>query len=152
MSSLTRPATPEDQAAVRAIATASGLFAPDEAAMIDAMIAGHFADLADHCWIILRDQTGAAYAAPEMAQGTWNRLFVAVLPAHRGKGGGTALLQAVEAHLRHQAARLMIVETSGLGSFAQTRAFTSKAGFGEEARICDFYAAGDDKVVFRKLP
>jgi GNAT superfamily N-acetyltransferase len=151
MTPTTRPATPSDQTAVRAIAHASGLFTPDETAMMDGMIADHFANLRDHCWIILQDQTGAAYAAPEMAQGTWNMLFIAVLPAHRGKGGGAALLQAVEAHLRGQAARLMIVETSGLGSFAQTRAFYAKAGFDEEARIRDFYAAGEDKVVFRKL-
>jgi ribosomal protein S18 acetylase RimI-like enzyme len=148
---LTRPALPSDQPAVRAIAHASGLFTPNEAAMMDGMIADQFADLTDHCWIILQDLTGAAYLAPEMAQGTWNMLFIAVLPARRGKGGGTALLQAVQAHLRAQGARLMIVETSGLGTFAQTRAFYAKAGFDEEARIRDFYATGDDKVVFRKV-
>jgi ribosomal protein S18 acetylase RimI-like enzyme len=151
MPPVTRPAVATDKAAVRAIAQSSGLFAPDEAAMMEDMIADQFADLADHCWIILQDQTGAAYVAPEMAQGTWNMLFIAVLPHHRGKGGGTALLQAAQTHLRAQGARLMIVETSGLGSFAQTRAFYAKAGFTEEARIRDFYATGDDKVVFRKL-
>lgn len=44
---------------------------------------------------------------------------------------------------------MLLVET--LASFDRTRAFYSKCGYEEEARIRDFYAAGDDKVVFCKV-
>ncbi len=47
--------------------------------------------------------------------------------------------------------RMLLVETSGLPDFERTRAFYRKCGYEEEARIRDFYAAGDDKVVFRKV-
>lgn len=40
--------------------------------------------------------------------------------------------------------------TSGLASFERTRAFYRKCGYDEEARIRDFYRAGDDKIVYRK--
>jgi hypothetical protein len=47
-------------------------------------------------------------------------------------------------------ARLLIIETSGLASFERTRAFYRALGYDEEARIREFFKAGDDKVVFRK--
>jgi ribosomal protein S18 acetylase RimI-like enzyme len=46
--------------------------------------------------------------------------------------------------------RLLLVETSGVESFEYVRAFYRKSGYQEEARIREFYAAGIDKIVFRK--
>jgi RimJ/RimL family protein N-acetyltransferase len=46
--------------------------------------------------------------------------------------------------------RILLVETSGLPEFERTRAFYAKHGYEEEARIREFYRAGEDKVVFRK--
>ena len=40
--------------------------------------------------------------------------------------------------------------TSGLPSFERTRGFYRLCGYDEEARIRDFYQAGEDKIVFRK--
>jgi len=42
------------------------------------------------------------------------------------------------------------VETSGTADFAATRRFYRQNGYEEEGRIRDFWAAGDDKVIFRK--
>jgi ribosomal protein S18 acetylase RimI-like enzyme len=47
--------------------------------------------------------------------------------------------------------RLLLVETSGLPAFEGTRGFYRARGYAEEARIRDFYQAGEDKIVFRKL-
>jgi len=44
----------------------------------------------------------------------------------------------------------LIANTSGVDEFAQTRAFYFKNGYAEEARIRDFWDAGDDKIVFWK--
>ena len=52
--------------------------------------------------------------------------------------------------LRGRGERLLLVETSGLGSFDLTRQFYRKNGYDEEARIRDYYGPGDDKVIFRK--
>ena len=49
-----------------------------------------------------------------------------------------------------QGARLIVVDTSGIEDFAGTRAFYARSGYDEEARIRDFWATGDDKVIFRK--
>ena len=45
---------------------------------------------------------------------------------------------------------MLLIETSGLATFERTRAFYHALGYDEEARIREFYKAGDDKVVFRK--
>lgn len=52
--------------------------------------------------------------------------------------------------LRVRGGRVLLVETSGLASFERTRVFYRKCGYEEEARICDFYKADDDKIVYRK--
>ena len=60
------------------------------------------------------------------------------------------MLRYVEQTLTARGERLLLVETSGLANFERTRAFYRKCGYDEEARIRDFYKAGDDKVVYRK--
>jgi len=94
---------------------------------------------------------GFCYAVPEeLTDGAWNMLALAVVPLLQGKGHGGALVAQLEATLRGCGQRLLIAETSGVDAFALTREFYHKNGYTEEARIRDFWAAGDDKIVFWK--
>ena len=150
-----RPAVPNDTAALMALAEAVGLFRPHELAELRGMLADHFGgDLGDDRYWITDDDggpVGVAYFAPEpMTDGTWNLYLIAVHPDRQGEGRGAALLRYVEQVLTARGARVLLVETSGLPSFERTRAFYRKCGYEEEARIRDFYSAGDDKIVFRK--
>ena len=93
-----------------------------------------------------------AYYAPErMTQGTWNLLLIAVHPDRQGQGIGGAVMRHVEKTLARRGERILLVETSGLPAFDRTRAFYRFIGYDEEAQIRDYYQAGDDQVVFRKL-
>lgn len=56
----------------------------------------------------------------------------------------------MEDELRADGQRLLLVETSGLADFALTRQFYAKLGYEEEARVRDYFADGDDMVLFRK--
>ena len=85
-----------------------------------------------------------------MTDGTWNLLFIAVRPNLRGQGHGTALVHHIEQLLTGRGERILLVETSGTAELGRTRAFYRKYGFNEEARIRDYYRAGDDKIIFRK--
>lgn len=138
-----------------AIAEAIGLFRPQELEALGQMLAEYFEGNLDpdHCWITYDDgePVGVAYYAPEQyADGTWNLYFIAVHPDHQGKGLGGKLLRSVEQRLSERGDRILLVETSGLPNFKRTRAFYRKYGYEEEARIREFYKAGDDKIVFRK--
>lgn len=150
-----RPARPEDSDAVMAIAGASGLFLPHELQAVGEILAAHFAGElgADHHWALFDEDgpSAVAYYAPEaFAEGVWNLYMLAVDPARRGGGRGATLVRSVEEELRGRGARLLLIETSGLERFERTRQFYRGCGYHEEARIRDYYAAGDDKIVFRK--
>ena len=154
-----RPAASRDASALRALALDNGLFAPEEMGDFDEMLGGFLdGSLDGHSWVVAVDDrdtvAGGAYVAPEpFSDRVWNLYFLAVrLGLHRDGGGG-ALVDFVETALRRRGepvARVLIVETSSTGAYAQARAFYEKQGFDEEARIREFYGPGDDKVVYWK--
>lgn len=76
--------------------------------------------------------------------------MIAVQPARQGQGRGAAVLRHVEEDLLARDQRLLLVETSGLSQYDRTCAFYVKCGYEEEARVRDYWAAGDDLVMFRK--
>lgn len=150
-----RPTTPDDTIALIAIADAIG-FQPNELEALSEMLADYFGGDSDnaHFWLTDDDNgpVGVAYCEPErMTDRTWNLQLIAIRPDRQGQGRGATLLRYVEQTLTGRGGRMLLVETSGLPNFDRTRAFYAKCGYDEEARIRDFYAPGDDKVVFRKL-
>lgn len=151
-----RPTTPDDTTALIALADATGLFGPNDLDELGEVLAGYFAGSLgrDHFWVTDDDggPVGVAYYAPErMTDGTWNLYLIAVRPDRQGQGRGATLLRHVEQTLTARGERVLLVETSGLESFDRTRAFYRKCGYDEEARIRDFYSAGNDKLVYRKV-
>jgi len=81
--------------------------------------------------------------------GTWDLYWMAIDPALRGTGIGTALLAEMERRLAGRA-RLIVVETAGRPDYAPTRAFYEARGYSAAARLADFYQPGDDLVVYTK--
>jgi D-alanine-D-alanine ligase len=81
--------------------------------------------------------------------GTYDLYWMAVDPGFQGTGIGTALLAEMERRLAGSA-RLIIIETTGRPDYAGTRAFYQGRGYAPAATIPDFYAPGDDQVVFVK--
>jgi GNAT superfamily N-acetyltransferase len=150
-----RPSTPDDTIALIAIADAIG-FQPNELEQLSEMLADYFGgdSDSDRFWLTDDDNgpIGVAYCEPErMTNRTWNLQLIAIRPDRQGQGRGATLLRYVEQTLTARGGRMLLVETSGLPEFERTRAFYRQCGYEEEARIRDFYAAGDDKVVFRKV-
>ena len=81
---------------------------------------------------------------------TWDLYWIAVDPALQGAGIGTILLEEVERRLVGEHARLLIAETSSRSEYAATREFYGRRGYTEAARVRDFYAPGDDRILFVK--
>ncbi len=137
---------------LKSVLDETGLF-PSE--MLEEMLRGFLSDdLSEDLWLSCLDEgkvIGFCYAVPEtMTDGTWNMLAIAVLPSRQGGGIGGAIVRQLEDELRKRGQRLLIVDTSGRDEFAPTRGFYRKNGYREEARIRDFWTAGDDKIVFSK--
>lgn len=82
-------------------------------------------------------------------EGTWDLYWLAVDPKAHGRGVGRALVIEMERRLQGRA-RLISVDTSGRADYAPTRAFYAAVGYAAVAIVPDFYAPGDDQVIFTK--
>ena len=147
-----RPVISKDLPALKAVIDANELFPSD---MLDAMISDYLTneDSNDY-WVTYDDgqPVAIAYCAPErMTSGTWNLYLIAVHPDFQQGGRGGSILRHVEQKLAATGARILLIETSGLARFEGTREFYRKCGYEQEATIREFYQAGEDKIIFRKL-
>jgi GNAT superfamily N-acetyltransferase len=94
---------------------------------------------------------GFAYYAPApMTDRTWQLYWIVVRRDTQARGIGTELLRYVEENVRQLQGRVLFIDTSSLPHYELTRKFYLKHGYEQHAVLADFYAAGDDLVVFRK--
>lgn len=89
----------------------------------------------------------ACFGATPATDGTWDLYWLAVDPAAQGRGIGSALVRAVEEKLVGRGARLLVIETSSRPDYEGTRRFYARSGYTEAARVRDFYAPADDRIV-----
>jgi ribosomal protein S18 acetylase RimI-like enzyme len=147
-----RPSVSADIPALQRIAEDTGLFPPE---MLPQLIAPFLSSDAEGvAWLTAEfggEVIGLCYAvAEQLADRVWNMLALGVLSSNQSVGVGSELVRRLEFDLQASGQRILIVDTSGSDAFAKTRAFYKMAGYAEEARIRDFWAEGDDKVVFWK--
>lgn len=90
------------------------------------------------------------FGATPATDRTFDIYWIAVHPDAQRSGAGAALMRAVEADLAERRARMVVIETSSRDDYAPTRRFYHKHGYTESARLRDFYAPGDDRVVFTR--
>lgn len=141
-----------DLDAAKSVIESTGLF---PAELLDGMTADYFSNPhSTDIWLTVEIEgtpVAIAYCAPErMTEGTYNLYLIAVHKSFQGKGVGGDIMRYVEDMLAKNHARILIVETSGLPEFEQTRRFYDKCGYTREAVIREFYAPDEDKVVFWK--
>jgi GNAT superfamily N-acetyltransferase len=153
---LIRAVISEDSTIVSKLALESGLFGADAIGFLDKMMADYFdgnRDQGHACVIDIEGEPlGVAYYQPALATDrTWYLTMIGVRRDRQGQGRGAALIEYVENTLRDSGQRVLLVETSGSVDFARTRTFYAKCGYEEEARVRDYYAAGEDMVLFRKV-
>ena len=151
-----RPTTPEDTPALRAIAAGTGVFKPMELEALVEVLDDYHAENRQlgHVAVTLElhgKPAGFAYYAPAaMTDRTWYLYWIAVDKNVHAKGLGTRLLHRAEADVQAAGGRLFLIETSSLPHYDLTRKFYLKHGYEQAAVLRDFYADGDDMVVFRK--
>lgn len=92
----------------------------------------------------------ACYGPTPETDRTFDLYWIAVHPSAQGTGSGTILLSEVERRLEDTDARMFVVETSSRPEYDPTRAFYRARGYAEAARMRDFYAPSDDRVIFTK--
>ncbi len=151
-----RKQTAADTDAVMEIIKATGFFRPNEHQIAREVLEEAAADAAECSY--------QSYVATDDAQvvgwvcfgqtpctiGTFDIYWLAVDPRQQGKGIGTKLLSFAQEEIVKQSGRLAVIETSGSDLYAKTQRFYESNGYYLAARIKDFYAPCDDKLVFVK--
>ena len=151
-----RPALPTDTPGLLEMATATGVFKPFEVDTLKEVLDdyhSHGADDGHRCFVLEENaaQLGFEYHSAEpMTEGTWTLWWIVVKAHTQGKGIGGRLIQWAEHDAKALGARVIFLQTSGLPHSELTRKFYLKQGYDQEARLRDFYAQGDDQIVFRK--
>lgn len=156
--SVLRPAAPSDTPALIALAIDTRLFLPNEVEPLQEMLHDLHAGRsgADHRVVVWADDptgppVGVVYFCPTaMTDRSWDLLWIAVAPHRQGQGIGGELVRFTEEQVRASGGRLLLIETSSLPRFDATHAFYGKKGYAEVARIPDFYADGESKVIYAK--
>lgn len=92
----------------------------------------------------------ACFGPTPGTDGTYDLYWIAMDPASQQSGGGSALLSAVEQQLSEREARLVVVETSSRPDYGPARRFYERRGYTAAARLRDFYAPNDDRIVYVK--
>jgi len=151
-----RPTTPEDTDAIVRIAASTGVFKPHELVALREVLDDYFAEEKNngHIAVTLESNgkpAGFAYYAPAaMTDRTWYLYWIAVDKNVHAKGLGTRLLHHAEADVKKANGRIFYIETSSLPHYELTRKFYLKHGYDQTGVLRDFYADGDDMVVFCK--
>ena len=89
----------------------------------------------------------ACFGATPATEGTYDLYWLAVDPVAQGRGVGRALVGEVETKLASRGGRLLVVETSSRPDYDGTRKFYARSGYVEAARVRDFYAPADDRIL-----
>lgn len=151
-----RPTLPADTAALLDLARGTGVFKPMEIqALREVLDDYHATNQAERHRAITCEQDGhiigfAYYAPAAMTEQTWYLYWIAVSKMKQARGTGSTLLKHVESDIAAQGGRVLFIETSSLPHYEPTRRFYLKHAYEAAATLRDFYAEGDDMVVFRK--
>jgi ribosomal protein S18 acetylase RimI-like enzyme len=151
-----RPTKPEDTPALLKLTEGTGVFKPHEIVALDEVLSDYHAGNRDEGHVAVTDEragrvVGYAYYAPaSMTDRTWYLYWIAVVRDTHAKGVGGQLLRHAEDDIRARGGRVLFIETSSLPHYELTRKFYLKHGYEVNGQLRDYYADGDDMVVFRK--
>ena len=149
-----RPLSAADRRRIEEITRAVGVFRDDEVPIALEVFDGAVAGSPDYTALgAALDQRlvgWICWGPTPCTLGTYDLYWMAVDPAAQSAGIGTALLREMEGRLAGSA-RLIVVETAGRPDYRPTRAFYEARGYRKTSVIPDFYAPGDDQVVYVKV-
>lgn len=155
-----------DAAAVRDIVASTGFFHDFEIDVAVELVEERLSKgLASEYHFVLADDASGrlvgytCFGPVPCTVGSFDLYWIAVHESQRGRGLGQRLMSETEAAIRHGVpdvkgssvrGRVIYIETSGREKYAPTQAFYGKCGYVLEARLRDFYDAGDDKLIYAK--
>jgi GNAT superfamily N-acetyltransferase len=143
-----------DRSAIESLAVGTGFFHPAEVEvaveLVDERLARGPASGYEFLLAELDSEVigYACYGPIACTIGSYDLFWIAVDTRYQRHGLGRLLMRAVESEVTRLGGRRIYVDTSGKPQYEPTRAFYERNGYVCEARLVDFYAPGDDRVIF----
>jgi GNAT superfamily N-acetyltransferase len=140
---------------ILAIARNVDVFSAEEVATVDELLRAYI-DQGAHksgyyfltCRVDGRVAGFACYGPRALAQGVFDLYWIATDKAAQGRGIGGALSRRVAQEVKQAGGRLIVAETSGRPDYVPTRRFYETHQYQRAASLADFYAPGDDLVIY----
>lgn len=153
-----RGARREDREGIASLLSRAPEFRPEEVAcaleLVDESFEGDGAEEDYRLLCAEREGKGiigfTCWGKTPLTRAACDLYWIVIDTAHRRSGAGRAMLRHLEGEIAQRGWTLLVAETSSLPSYAQARAFYEKEGFAPESRIRDFYAPGDDRIIYCK--
>jgi GNAT superfamily N-acetyltransferase len=145
-----------DKTSLMALLRATPEFKPAEVVVAEEVMDSYLADPAGFGYNTLVSEADSVingyicYGPAPLTEGTWDIYWMAVSAEKQGRGVGGALLAHAEDKIKEAKGRLIVIETSSQPGYEKTRRFYANHGYEAIARLPDFYAPGDDKIILQK--
>jgi GNAT superfamily N-acetyltransferase len=146
----------KDKSAVMKILKNTPEFTPAEVVLADEVIDSYlFNPVASGYYILVADMDSSiagyvCYGPTPITESTWDLYWIAVDHTIQGQGIGRQLMEAAEENIKRAGGHLVLVETSSKPGYEKTNLFYQRLGYKLTARIIDFYAVGDDQMIYEK--
>lgn len=146
-----------DREAVRSIVESSGFFSTAEVDVAVELVAERLSRGECSGYQFVFGESGGrvlgyvCFGPIPCTVASYDLYWIAVHEEFRGHGLGRQLLVAAEERIAALGGQRVYIETSSRSQYDPTRAFYRCCAYREEAILADFYAPGDDKVVYVKL-
>lgn len=150
--------TAEDVERVRALVAGTGFFNAAEIELAADLVAERLAKGLRSGYHFILAERGtdlvgfACYGPIYGTRDSFELFWIAVLPDEQRRGLGAQVYARAEAAMAEAGAKRIYADTSSSERYAGTRGFYRRMGFREAARLPDFYAPGDGKIVYVKAP
>lgn len=147
---------PADADVVRELVESTGFFAPHETEIAVELVQERLArgEVSGYYFLFADDGDRtigyACYGPIGCTIGSFDLYWIVVHADYRGRGLGRILLRETERRIAATGGRRVYIETSSRPLYEPTRGFYEKCGYQMEARLEDFYAPGDAKVIFSR--
>jgi D-alanine-D-alanine ligase len=149
-------ARPADLPALRLLVDSTGVFYPAERAIALELLEDRLRLGARSGYeFIFASRAGVlvgycAWGNVPLTEDSYDLYWIAVAPHAQGLGIGQRLMELAEEGVERRGGGQLYIETSSRAVYARTRRFYRAAGYTQAARLPDFYARGDHKIVFCK--
>ena len=144
----------EDPGRIRHLVEITGFFSQEEVDVAEELATERLEQAAASGYhFVMAEQYGrlvgyTCYGQIPCTAGSYDLYWIAVHPDVQGKGLGQRLLQKTERLIRDAGGSRIYVDTSQRLQYASTRAFYENAGYRLDAVLTEFYAPGDNKVIY----